>query len=68
LRKKRDLRMEKRNGIGDLDGVVGDAADQDAVDGGCRVFERVKNELDVSVLCNLVLQIVASHVFDDSDE
>jgi hypothetical protein len=32
------------------------------------VFERVKNEFDVSVLCNLVLQIVASHVFDDSDE
>ncbi|PNX90770.1 hypothetical protein L195_g046896 [Trifolium pratense] len=38
--------MEERNVIGDLDGVIGDAADQDAVDGGCGVFERVKNEFD----------------------
>jgi len=52
LRKKRDLRVEKRDGIGDFNGVVGggEAADQDAVDGGCRVFERVKNEFDVCVL------------------
>lgn len=37
--------MEKRDGIGNLDGVVrrGDAADQDAVDGGGGVFERVEN-------------------------
>lgn len=62
--------MEKRDGIGDLDGVVGrgDSADQDAVDGGCRVFEGVENEFDVSVLCNLVLQIGASHVSDESED
>lgn len=62
--------MEKRDGIGDFNGVVGggDAADQDAVDGGCRVFERVKNEFDVCVLWNLVLQIVTSHVSDNSDD
>lgn len=61
--------MEERDGIDDLDGVVGrgDAADQDAVDGGGGVFEGVENEFDVSVLCNLVFQIAASHVSVDID-
>lgn len=62
--------MEERDGIGDLDGGVGrgDAADQDAVGGGCGVFEGVENEFDVSVLWNLVLQIGASHASDESEE
>ena len=66
MREKRDVRVEERDGFDDLDGVVGrgDAADQDAVDGGGGVFEGVDDELDVSVLCNLVPQIDASHVSD----
>lgn len=55
--------MEERDGIGDLDDVVGsgDATDQDAVDGGGWVFEGVKDEFYVSVLFDLVPQTVAAH-------
>lgn len=55
--------MEERDCISDLDDVVGgvDSTDQDAVDGGGWVFERVKNEFDVCVLCDLILQSVATH-------
>lgn len=55
--------MEERDGIGDLDDVVGsgDATDQDAVDGGGWVFEGVKDEFDVSGLCDFVPQTVATH-------
>lgn len=57
------MRVEERDGIGDLDDVVGsgDATDQDAVDGGGWVFEGVKDEFDVSGLCDFVPQTVATH-------
>lgn len=57
------MRVEERDGIGDLDDVVGsgDATDQDAVDGGGWVFEGVKDEFYVSVLFDLVPQTVAAH-------
>lgn len=59
------MRVEERDGVSNLNGVVGrgDATDQDTVDGGGGVFERVKDELDVSVLCNLVPQIAAHDGF-----
>ena len=49
--------MKERDGIGDLEEVVvfgGNAADQDGVDGGGFVLERVENELYVGVLRDLV--------------
>ena len=54
--------MKERDGIGDFDdgvGIAGDAAEEDAVDGGRGVFERVENELDVGVLADLVSKLAA---------
>ena len=62
LGKKAEVGVEERDSIVDLNGVVwrGDAADQDAVDGGSRVLEGVKDKLYVSVLWELVPQIGAA--------
>ena len=62
LGKKSDVRMEKRDSFGDFNDVVcrRDAADQDAVNGGGLVLQRVKNEFYVGILRDLVLEI-ASH-------
>ena len=62
LGKKAEVGVEERDSIVDLNGVVwrGDAADQDAVNGGGLVLQRVKNEFYVGILRDLVLEI-ASH-------
>lgn len=51
--------MKERNGIGDFNGVAGDTAEKDAIDGGRGVFERVENEFDVGVLADLVSKLAA---------
>lgn len=51
-----DLRVEERDGVRYLDGVVlgGDAAEEDGVDGGALVLESVQHQLYVGILCDLV--------------
>lgn len=63
-RKEGDLGVEERYGVGNLEGVgtVGrgdEAAEEDGVDGGGLVLEGVEDELDVSVLGDLVFQLAA---------
>ena len=64
--------MEERDGVGNLDGMGtvsrGDeATGEDAVDGGGLVLEGVEDELDVSVLGDLVLQLAAHDSVISSD-
>lgn len=58
--------VEERDGVEDLDGVaaIGEAAEEDAVDGGGLVLEGVEDELYVGVLRDLVPQFAASHGSD----
>lgn len=52
LGEEADVGVEQRNGIGDLDDIImgGNAAEEDAVDGGGFVLEGMEDKLYVRVL------------------
>ncbi|PON40126.1 hypothetical protein PanWU01x14_299780, partial [Parasponia andersonii] len=62
LGEEADMGVEERDRVGDLHDVVrgGDAAEEDAVDGGGLVLEGMEDQLYVRVLTDLVPQL-ATH-------